>query len=347
MKSSEMTYLVLGIVIGIIITTTVKQNDNCAQVTAAAIAAVQANTPPPPPPVQVQVPVPVPVPCPPATPQTAPSGAGAAQSGPDAYPNPPTPYVVPYIKNPGKRDCSRVAEDKVVIRASEVRALQPEVWQKYKAQCCYPDDRPDMQRDAMKAWNGVAGVEHYALLSYLANHFGRKDGAMFGELGSKEGASAMAMGVNPKVTVYAFDVVPVVDHVAHVMGSRMGRGVSAAEVQAAMPNIHFIKANLSDSTQEKNAYWRKLLVGSRVLLMDTLHFPETNPFEYEMIQYLDEQGFGGILLLDDLNLSGEMKRFWNFCKEKFGDRAHDVTGIGHGTGTGLIDFCGNTEIVWD
>eukprot|EP01064_Diplonema_japonicum_P023808 TRINITY_DN34236_c0_g1_i1.p1 TRINITY_DN34236_c0_g1~~TRINITY_DN34236_c0_g1_i1.p1 ORF type:complete len:350 (+),score=62.18 TRINITY_DN34236_c0_g1_i1:47-1051(+) len=333
MRAAEFTYLVIGLVIGALLNSAMKQGDDHAKPAAQSVQQAP-NTVPVPVPVPVPMPVPVPLPVP------VPN-AHVAASPSDSH-DVPTPYVVPKLGT-DTRDCNRGPRSKLVIPASEVKAITD--WHTYKDLCCYPDSRPDMQRDAMKAWTNPAGKEHYALLSWLSNQFGAQGGAMFAELGSKEGLSAMAMAVHPMVTVFAFDVVSVATHVGSVMSSRNGgKRVTPMDVQKAAPNIHFVAGNLADPA---SAYWRKLILGSRVLLLDTNHFPESKPFEYEVLKYLDENNYCGILLMDDLNLTGEMKRFWKYIQEKYGDRAIDVTRIGHGSGTGLLDFCGNTVVNWD
>ena len=54
-----------------------------------------------------------------------------------------------------------------------------------------------------------------------------------------------------------------------------------------------------------------------------------------MIQYLREKKWQGILLLDDIHKSGEMKSFWNTFDE---ESKVDVTAVGHQSGTGLVEF---------
>ena len=80
--------------------------------------------------------------------------------------------------------------------------------------------------------------------------------------------------------------------------------------------------------------------------MDTHHFPETWPFEYEFLRLLGESGFRGVLMLDDIHLNPQMKRMWRrLASHEHGMMgfsveytARDVTALGHSTGTGVVDL---------
>ena len=79
-------------------------------------------------------------------------------------------------------------------------------------------------------------------------------------------------------------------------------------------------------------------------MLDTFHKPYTVPFEREWMKRLvDAKFFKGVLLLDDIRLNYEMKKWWTELKDnanRDGYVVHDVTKVGHKTGTGLLDFSG-------
>jgi hypothetical protein len=58
----------------------------------------------------------------------------------------------------------------------------------------------------------------------------------------------------------------------------------------------------------------------------------------------DAKFFKGVLLLDDIRLNSEMKKKWWTESKDNANRddcvVHDVTKVGHKTGTGLLDFSG-------
>eukprot|EP00662_Eupelagonemidae_sp_cell21_P051059 gene51059-45837_t len=39
-----------------------------------------------------------------------------------------------------------------------------------------------------------------------------------------------------------------------------------------------------------------------------------------------------------------MDRFWKWVKQRHGTHAVDATSVGHGSGTGLVQFCGDASI---
>jgi hypothetical protein len=85
-----------------------------------------------------------------------------------------------------------------------------------------------------------------------------------------------------------------------------------------------------------------------LIILDTFHRPDTRPFEREWLARLRGIGFKGILLLDDIFESGEMKGWWKELQanaSEWGYAAYDLTSIGHSTGTGLLDFTGRVKII--
>ena len=56
-----------------------------------------------------------------------------------------------------------------------------------------------------------------------------------------------------------------------------------------------------------------------------------------------QSGYRGLLLLDDIELNDEMKRWWQEVQDGAavgGYRAFRFTPVGHWSGTGLVDFGG-------
>lgn len=249
----------------------------------------------------------------------------------------------------GPNRCPVLKSDKLTIRESELKALDHTLWDRYLPYCCM-DDR-DMEDDFYrKFFKASAGKEHYALLGWAAKYYGDRGGGVLVEVGSREGASSMALGSDPRNSVYSFDIMSTADHVSRVM-KRRGMGPAnptRADVQAAMPNVHYIVSNVTDESKPMTITYRNLILSSSMILLDTAHLPETYPFEYTFIEFLDKYEYAGYVLLDDIHLNGEMERFWAFLVKKYGpDRAVDITKVGHGSGTGLLDFCGFTTYIED
>ena len=69
-----------------------------------------------------------------------------------------------------------------------------------------------------------------------------------------------------------------------------------------------------------------------------------------MKRLVDAKFFKGILLLDDIRLNSEMEKWWTELKDNAycdGYVVHDVTKVGHTTGTGFLDFSGGLVTVID
>ena len=80
-----------------------------------------------------------------------------------------------------------------------------------------------------------------------------------------------------------------------------------------------------------------------LIVLDTAHKPYTIPFEREFLTRLLEINYQGLLVLDDIHFQEEMKRWWaelqdQAAKEDSPFRLYDVTILGHWSGTGLLDF---------
>jgi len=112
-------------------------------------------------------------------------------------------------------------------------------------------------------------------------------------------------------------------------------------------DIHFYNLALLKISEEDFQHY---MGDTWLILLDTFHLPYTAPFEREWFQRLTSKlapKFEGIILLDDIRLNAEMKKWWVELKgsaAELGFRAFDVTAVGHLTGTGLLDFSGKVDI---
>ena len=91
-----------------------------------------------------------------------------------------------------------------------------------------------------------------------------------------------------------------------------------------LPNIEFrVKHALVEDREE--------LLSSPLILLDTAH---DGIFEQRVYNALVEDGYQGLLLLDDICLNPAMQSFWDeISLEKLG-----LTPVGHWSGTGLVRF---------
>jgi len=208
-----------------------------------------------------------------------------------------------------------------------------------------------------------AGREHYKLIVDMAAQLHRGD--IIFDVGTRVGASAMALAARTDALVRTCDLPDSTEFETHwqsrtlrawnhmlnfISFGLLGRSLHAIQYRengvtkyAEMPNIIFHNVDLLAEVRNRSCLGRQLLT-SPLVLLDTFHRPETVPFEYDFLDELASGQFSGILLLDDIALNDEMKRFWTalvnqerpLLKGRY--TAHDLTALGHWSGTGMLNF---------
>ena len=104
-------------------------------------------------------------------------------------------------------------------------------------------------------------------------------------------------------------------------------------------NIEFrIKNVLDDLTPE-------LVENTKIVMIDIDHL---EVIERQIINRLDELGFSGIILLDDIHhpvpkCRDAMQKLWNSLDYK----KYDVTKYGHWSGTGIVQFGNKFNIIFN
>lgn len=159
-------------------------------------------------------------------------------------------------------------------------------------------------------FNRPMGEEHYKLLAFLSSQ--TSDGEIVYDIGTYLGFSALALAYNPKVEVVTFDLV---DHILTPRYNIKQR-----------PNITF---KIADCTQTDHI---QELAKSRLIMLDV--DPHDGVQEPQIMKALEEAGFRGLLLLDDIHLNEAMERFW----ESIPYKKYDITKYGHHSGTGIVVF---------
>jgi len=150
-----------------------------------------------------------------------------------------------------------------------------------------------------------AGEEAYKLYAFLSTTF---DNGVILDVGSRFGNSALSLSYNETNQVISYNIVE--------------EGAS----DISKDNITW---KLMDFREDDTIDYDQV----KMILIDV--DPHDGKQEPEMIQYLREKKWQGILLLDDIHKSGEMKSFWNTFNE---ESKVDVTAVGHQSGTGLVEF---------
>jgi predicted O-methyltransferase YrrM len=148
-----------------------------------------------------------------------------------------------------------------------------------------------------------SGREHYRLLSYIGYLFNKE---ILIDIGTNNGCSALALAQNESNSVISYDI------------------IKFEETKLInKENIEFKIENILNNLSVINR--------TRFIFLDA---NQDGVFEVTLVNKLIEKGYKGILIIDDINLNSEMKDFWkNINLEK-----HDLTKLGHDTGTGLIIF---------
>ncbi|RIL08371.1 MAG: hypothetical protein DCC75_09100, partial [Proteobacteria bacterium] len=157
--------------------------------------------------------------------------------------------------------------------------------------------------DFTKEWFFLeAGKEHYRLLAHLSGMFPWRT---LVDIGTNRGGSAIALSHDPRTRVISYDI------------------VDNKTIPVSKPNVEFRLKDVRSDIYE--------IMAAPLICLDTFH---DGTFEREFYRFLQEHGYKGLLVLDDIYLNPEMKSFW-------ADIRHpkvDLTAIGHWSGTGLVYF---------
>lgn len=163
--------------------------------------------------------------------------------------------------------------------------------------------------DDRKYLLSAPGLEHYALLEWLGCRFA---GSTVLDFGTYTGASALALAASGKADVVTVD--------CHKKTSFLWQQVS---------NIKYIHDDIVDWLRTDEA--ADMVKVAPLIMLDLTRDGWTERAVYAQLERL---GFVGILLLDDINLNDQMRRFWDdVSRPKL-----DLSSIGHHTGTGAVLF---------
>jgi len=160
------------------------------------------------------------------------------------------------------------------------------------------------------------GDQHYKLLAYLSTLFDGKD--IF-DIGTHMGSSATALSYNPANTVHTFDI-------------QNGRLNKTSQGPTSISNIQFHLCDLMrDDTRSP---WADRLLASPLIFLDI--DPHEGTMEYEFYQWLRDNHFQGLLVLDDIwYFKGMRDNLWHKIP---GFYKHDLTQVGHWSGSAVISF---------
>jgi predicted O-methyltransferase YrrM len=157
--------------------------------------------------------------------------------------------------------------------------------------------------------------EHYKLLYYLSTIL---ENELILDLGTRDGLSALCLAYNKKNKVITYDL--------------SDKPKEMLEFENELPNLTFKQMNVFDETTET---FKK----SKLIFLDL--DPHDSVQENKFIELMESIEYDGIIVADDIVWFPRMQFWWNNLTQK----KYDVTKFGHGSGTGIIDFSKNLEII--
>lgn len=158
-----------------------------------------------------------------------------------------------------------------------------------------------------------AGQSEYRLYAYLSTFFNE---SYILDVGTRTGGSALALSHNPTNKVISYDLIE--------------QGASGIKKD----NIEF---KIQDFREDDTLEWDKV----SIIMIDV--DPHDGVQEVEMMEFLKDKGWSGIILLDDIGPGWpEVEDMWNAIDEP----KLDVTEVGHMSGTGLVNFGSKHVIDW-
>ena len=153
-------------------------------------------------------------------------------------------------------------------------------------------------------FSGNAGGEPYKLYSFISNQY---NNITILDIGSYFGNSAIALSDNKTNTIISYDIQ---EH---------------GQTNIVRKNISW---KLQEFREDNSIDYKNI----PVILIDV--DPHDGIQEIEMVNFLREKQWSGLLILDDIHLNENMNDFWQSFKEP----KEDLTSFGHHSGTGVVYF---------
>ena len=167
-----------------------------------------------------------------------------------------------------------------------------------------------------------AGKQHYRLLAYLSSLFHHQT---IIEIGTHTGLSALALSFNPTNHIHTFDIF-----------DKIIPDIKAGNCPNISPHIE----NLMEP--DVRAKWKETILACPFIFIDI--DPHNGHMEYELYEYLKSIEYKGFVVFDDIWYFKPMRNhFWYKIPPT---EKHDLTSIGHFSGTGIIlgEVCTQTVL---
>lgn len=177
----------------------------------------------------------------------------------------------------------------------------------------YPEKYQVHKINEMNA--GIEQGEHYKLLSYLSDII---ENETILDLGTRDGLSAFVLSKNGKNKIITYDLLP--------------KPKEMLQFENTIPNCEFKQMNIFDENIE-------IIKNSKIIFLDL--DPHDGIQEHKFIEILENINYRGLVVCDDIEWFPNMKTWWNNLKQT----KYNVTRFGHGSGTGIIDFSNEIQII--
>lgn len=177
---------------------------------------------------------------------------------------------------------------------------------------------PFLRGISRKYFRLPSGKESYRLLIYLSDLF---NDSIIIDLGTSNGASALALSSNPKNNVISFDIKDRTNTIIE-------QGDNITPIY--LDNIDFI-------TTSNFLKYLGLILSSLLIYLDIAH---DGVWEKMLYNLLIENNYKGVMIMDDIYEFPELKNMWEEIKVK----KYDITKYGHYSGFGIVDFSGNLKL---
>ena len=160
----------------------------------------------------------------------------------------------------------------------------------------------------------TAGQSEYRLYAWLSTQF---NNTTILDVGTRTGGSALALSYNETNKVMSYDL----------QEQGASSGISKSNVQF----------NIKDFREDNTLDFDNI----SIIMLDV--DPHDGVQEEEMFEWLEEKGWKGLVLLDDIGPQWpEIEDFWN----RITYPKLNVTEVGHMSGTGLVNFDEKHTISW-
>jgi hypothetical protein len=160
----------------------------------------------------------------------------------------------------------------------------------------------------------TAGQSEYRLYAWLSTQF---NNTTILDVGTRTGGSALALSYNETNNVMSYDL----------QEQGASSGISKSNVQF----------NIKDFREDDTLDFDNI----SIIMLDV--DPHDGVQEEEMFEWLEEKGWKGLVLLDDIGPQWpEIEDFWN----RITYPKLNVTEVGHMSGTGLVNFDEKHSIAW-